>query len=326
VKLIEESAKRGANMVKQVLTFARGMEGKRAPLQVTPLLREIIQIMRQTFPKSIEIRENVPRQSLAQILVDPTHLHQVLMNLCVNARDAMPNGGTLTVSTENCSVDEMFTQMVLNAQVGEYLLITIADTGTGIPPEVRDRIFDPFFTTKAQGEGTGLGLSTALGIVKNYGGFIQVSSELKKGTQFKVYLPAIAGTVSAETKQLSELPQGNGELVLIVEDDPAIQLTTQSLLEDYHYRTLVAKDGIQSLALFAENLDAIQLVLMDIMMPNLDGITAVRAMKSMNPQVNITAMSGVSTHREAVLAAGVRAFLPKPYTVADLLQSLSLNP
>jgi CheY-like chemotaxis protein len=325
LKVIEQSAKRGANMVKQILTFARDMEKECAPLATTPLLREIIQIMQQAFPKSIEIRENIPAQSLAQVAADPTHLHQVLMNLCINARDAMLNGGVLTLSAENFYVDEVFAQMILDAQVGSYLLITIADTGTGIPTEVRDRIFDPFFTTKAQGEGTGLGLSTVLGIVKNYGGFVQVSSEMGEGTQFKVYLPIVEGTLPDEIGQPSELPQGEGELVLIVEDDPAVQLANQSLLESYHYRTLLAKDGIEAIALYAKHKEAIQIVLMDIMMPNLDGISAVRTMKTMNPQVNIIAVSGLSAHRDAVLAAGAKIFLAKPYSVEDLLQGLSIN-
>jgi PAS domain S-box-containing protein len=325
VRVIEESAKRGANMVKQILAFTRNEEEERIPLAVTPLLRETIQIMQQTFPKSIEIRENISKQSLAQIASDPTHLHQILMNLCVNARDAMPQGGVLTISAENFYVDTMFAQMILDAQVGNYLCITVADTGTGIPTEVRDRIFDPFFTTKVHGQGTGLGLTTVLGTVKNYGGFVQVLSEPGEGTQFKVYLPILEGTLPDETEPLSELPQGEGELVLIVEDDPAIQLANQTLLESYHYRTLVAKDGIEAIALYATHQEAIQIVLMDIMMPNLDGIATVRAMKYMNPQVSIIAMSGVSTHKEAVLAAGAQAFLAKPYSFEDLLQNLSFN-
>jgi CheY-like chemotaxis protein len=248
------------------------------------------------------------------------------MNLCVNARDAMPNGGRLTLALEPFYVDELFAKMVLDAQVGHYLLVTVSDTGMGIPPKVRDRIFDPFFTTKPQGEGTGLGLSTVLGIVKNYGGFLQVSSELRKGTQVKVYLPILTENLSDATKQAAELPQGNEELVLIVEDDPAIQQANQSLLASYHYRTLVAKDGVEAIALYVKQMAEIKLVLMDIMMPNLDGISTIRALKNIDPQVTIIATSGLPTHREAVLAAGARAFLGKPYTVGDLLQALSLIP
>jgi two-component system, cell cycle sensor histidine kinase and response regulator CckA len=326
LQVIEASAKRGANLVKQILMFTRGTDGQRVPTNLNSLLQEVAQITQQTFPKSIQIREDIPKQTLGQILADPTHLHQVLMNLCVNARDAMPNGGQLTLALEPFYVDELFAKMVLDAQVGHYLLVTVSDTGIGIASKVRDRIFDPFFTTKSQGEGTGLGLSTVLGIVKNYGGFLQVSGKPKKGTQFKVYLPILTETLPDATEQPAELPQGNGELVLIVEDDPAIQRTNQSLLTSYHYRTLVAKDGVEAIALYVKRMTEIKLVLMDVMMPNLDGISTIQALKNINPQVAIIATSGLPVHREAVLAAGARAFLGKPYTVGDLLQALSLIP
>jgi PAS domain S-box-containing protein len=189
LRTLEDSAKRGVNLIKQILTFARGTEGDRIALQVEPLLREVASVAQQTFPKSIEIRQEIPSQPLDFVCADPTHLHQVLMNLCINARDAMPNGGVLTLCAENVCVDEGFAQMNLDARSGNYVLVTVADTGMGIPADLRDRIFDPFFTTKPVGQGTGLGLSTVLGIVKNYGGFLQVCSEMDKGTQFKVYLP-----------------------------------------------------------------------------------------------------------------------------------------
>lgn len=324
LQVIEASAKRGANLVKQILMFTRGTDGQRVPTNLNSLLQEVANITQQTFPKSIQIQENIPKQALGQVLADPTHLHQVLMNLCVNARDAMPNGGVLTLALESFYVDELFAKMVLDAQVGNYLLVTVSDTGIGIPPKVRDRIFDPFFTTKPQGEGTGLGLSTVLGIVKNYGGFLQVSSELRKGTQVKVYLPILTESLPDATEQPAELPHGNGELVLIVEDDLTMQRTNQSLLTSYHYRTLVAKDGVEAIARYVKRMAEIKLVLMDIMMPNLDGISTIQALKNINPQVAIIATSGLPTHREAVLAAGARAFLGKPYTVGDLLQALSL--
>lgn len=189
LQLLEESTKRGADMVQHILTFARGTDGERIAVQVIPLLQEVVQVVQQTFPKSIAICKNIPAQVVDVISADPTQLHQVLINLCINARDAMPDGGLLTLSVENCAIDEIFTQSNLDARVGRYLLVTIADTGIGIPAHLIDRIFEPFFTTKAYGEGTGLGLSTVLGIVKTHGGFVQVSSEMGNGSQFKVYLP-----------------------------------------------------------------------------------------------------------------------------------------
>lgn len=321
LRVLEDSAKRGANMIKQILTFTRGTGEKQIPLRVAPLLLEVAQVAQQTFPKSIAIRENISDQPYGLVSADPTHLHQVFMNLCVNARDAMPEGGTLTLSLENYFVDAIFAHTVLNARVGNYLLITIADTGTGISPELRDRIFEPFFTTKEPGKGTGLGLSTVLGIVKDYGGFVQVSSEVGQGSQFKIYLPTIEGTAE-EVAQTEELLDGNGELVLIVDDDIAVQRASQSLLEHHHYKTLVANDGIEATALYAKHQDEIKVVLIDAMMPNMDGVTAIRVLQRINPQVKIIAISGLSANRESVLAAGANAFLLKPYSLEDLLQNL----
>jgi PAS domain S-box-containing protein len=320
--LLETSAKRGANMVKQILTFTRGTTGEPMTLQIIPLLQDVMGIIQQTFPQSIDLRTTFPETPLWSISADPTHLHQVLMNLCLNARDAMPYGGELTLTADNCEVDEVFARMNFNAQVGQYVRVTIADTGEGIAPAMRDRIFEPFFTTKDQAKGTGLGLSTVLGIVKTYGGFVQVESEVGRGSQFKVYLPTTEEPVSELEQELSPL-QGQGELVLIIDDDPAIQFATQALLEQYQYTTMIAQDGIEALELYAKRRDEIQVVLMDVMMPNMDGIITARTFRKINPQVQIIAMSGLSTKREPVLAAGAKCFLAKPYTAEELLKTVS---
>ncbi len=319
--MLENSAKRGTNLVKQIVTFVRGTEGRRIALQVRPLLLEMGKFLVQTWPKSIKIQTAITPQSLGTVYADPTQLHQVLMNLCVNARDAMPNGGVLTLSAENRCVDDSFADLNLEAQVGDYLVVTVSDTGTGIPPEIRDRIFDPFFTTKAPGKGTGLGLSTVLGIIKSYGGFVQVFSQVEQGTQFHVYLPIIEETIT-EHQPAKELPQGQGELVLIVDDDIDVQRTNQALLESYGYKTLTANDGIEAIDHYTKQQDEIQVILIDIMMPKMDGITAVRALKKINPQVKIIAISGLSSNQEPVLTAGASLFLSKPYATEDLLSNL----
>ena len=327
LKLIEESAKRGANMVKQILTFARGKSGERTPVDLTSLLREVINIVQQSFPKSIEIHQDFPEAentdpALGAVLADPTHLHQVLMNLCINARDAMPSGGMLTLSAENTFVDENVVQVNLEAQGGNYVVLTIADSGTGIAPEVRDRMFEPFFTTKQRGQGSGLGLSTVLGIVKNYGGFLQVFSELGQGTQVKVYLPAIESTPTERSQ--SEGPfKGNGERVLIVDDDVVVQQTNQALLECHHYTTLIANDGVEAVSLYAQFQDDIKLVVLDVMMPNMGGIPLILKLRKTNPRVKIIAISGLPTNRGPVLAAGANAFLAKPYPLESLLRTVS---
>ncbi|MEH1908513.1 hybrid sensor histidine kinase/response regulator [Nostoc sp.] len=322
LEILEINAKRGADLVKQVLSFARGVEGKRITLQLKHLIVEVAKILKETFPKSIEISTDVP-QDLWMVSGDSTQLHQVLMNLCVNARDAMVNGGSLSISAENLLIDENDARMNLEAKEGSYTVITISDTGVGIPREILDRIFEPFFTTKDVGQGTGLGLSTVLGIIKSHGGFVNVYSEPGSGTSFKVYLPAVGGM---ETFSPEDLPPqtGNGELILVVDDETAIQEITRTSLETHNYKTLIASDGIEAIALYAKNMDKISVVLMDIMLPSLDGLTAIRTLRKINPQVRIIASSGLMSDNKlsAVAAIGVNTFLSKPYTVNELLLSL----
>ncbi|MGI8936190.1 MAG: PAS domain S-box protein [Phormidesmis sp.] len=192
--ILEKSAKRGVSMVKQILTFAQGSSDDTTTIDVAALLQEVIDVIRQGFPSSIEIHKSMPQSAsgdgFGSVSADSTHLHQVFMNLCINARDAMPGGGVLTISVDSGFVDAAVASKIPDASVGHYMIVTVTDTGTGIPPEVRDRMFDPFFTTKSPDQGTGLGLATVLGIVKNAGGFLRVMSEVGQGTQIEVYLPS----------------------------------------------------------------------------------------------------------------------------------------
>ncbi len=317
------NAKRGANLVKQVLSFTRGIQGERTILQLKHLITEIQQIVKETFPKSIEISTQVP-QNLGTISGDATQLHQVLMNLCVNARDAMPNGGKLKISAENFLVDENYVKMNLDAMVGPYIVINVIDTGIGIQPEILERIFEPFFTTKELSQGTGLGLSTVLGIVKSHGGFINVYSEAGKGSQFKIYLPAQEPIETIEEVE-QELPQGNGELILVVDDEAAIRDITKTSLESHNYQAITACDGIEAIALYAEHREQISLVLTDMLMPSMDGITTIRTLQKINPDVKIIAVSGLSTSDKVDKAyeRGIKAFLSKPYTINQLLQAIN---
>jgi len=319
IQVLENSAKRGCNLIKQILTFARGSEGNRSPVRVNAVLQEVIGVIEQTFPKSIRVQQTIPADSEWMVYADSTYLYQVFMNLCVNARDAMPNGGILSFEIAQQVVDQAFAQKNLNAQAGDYVVITVTDTGTGIPPEVRDRIFDPFFTTKPPGQGTGLGLASALGIVKTYGGFLQVSSQIQQGTQVKVYLPTLKRTLSQITPS-EEMAYGNGELILIVDDDMAVQQATQTLLENYRYETLTSRDGIEALELYAQQTDKIQVVILDIMMPNMGGIPLTRRLKQINPKIKVIAMSGWLANREAALDAGADIFMCKPYALDELLK------
>ena len=319
---LETSAQRGTNLVKQILSFAKGVEGKRVSLQINHLLKEVRQIIEQTLPKSIEIQTNI-NPELWSISGDATQLHQVFMNLCVNARDAMPKGGTLRITAQNVVVDEHLAHQYLDKAPGSYVVITIADTGMGMTPEVMQRIFDPFFTTKDPGKGTGLGLSAVLGIVRSHDGFIDVQSEPDQGSQFQVFLPASNLDTSRVEGDL-EVLRGEQELILIVDDETAIREITKTTLEAYNYRVLTASNGENAIALFAEHRNDIYCVLMDLMMPTMDGLAAIPLLQCLNPNVCAIAMSGLNS-TEAVAEAerlGFKRFLAKPFTTRDLLHTL----
>ncbi|HEY9846910.1 MAG TPA: response regulator, partial [Candidatus Caenarcaniphilales bacterium] len=322
LKTLETNTKRGADLIKQVLSFARGLEGKRTLLQLRHLILEIKQIAQETFPRSIEISIDLP-PDLWTLSGDATQLHQVLMNLCVNARDAMPEGGTLSITAENLWIDQHYTRMNLEARVGSYIVITVADTGSGIPPEIVDRIFEPFFTTKEIGKGTGLGLSTVIGIIKSHGGFVKVHSKVGRGTDFKVYLPAVEGTVTRQPDNL-ELATGQGELILVVDDEAAVREVTKTTLETYNYKVITTSDGIEAVAVYAQHWQEISVVLSDMLMPAMDGATTIRTLAKINPQVKIVAVSGLAANDKVAEAAStsVKAFLTKPYTASELLKTL----
>ena len=325
LEILQSNAERGADMVRQVLSFARGMEGERVAVQSKHVVKEIVKILKDTLPKSISIKFQLPEE-LWIISADATQIHQVLMNLCVNARDAMPQGGELLIRAENATLDENYARMHLEAKPGRYVLITVSDTGTGMPPEVVSRIFEPFFTTKAVGKGTGLGLSTALTIVRSHGGFMGVYSEPGKGTQFTLYLPALemGETARAETKR-AELPEGHGELILVVDDEESIRQITRGTLETFGYEVLTAADGTEAVALYAQHRERVRVVLTDMMMPFMDGPATIRALQKLDPQVKIIAASGLGGNEKAAeaLSAGVKKFLPKPYTAEKLLTTLA---
>ena len=320
LKILESSAHRGADLIKQILSFAQGIEGKHVSIQPAHLLLDIQKIVEQTLPKSIEIERDIPAD-LATVSGDMTQLHQVLMNLCINARDAMPQGGTLKIQATNCSINDTFVRTHLSAKVGNYVEITITDTGTGIAPQLLDRIFDPFFTTKPIGTGTGLGLSAVIGIIKSHNGFLDVQSQVGQGTQFYIYLPTSDAPPLHQNKP--ELPSGQQQLILVVDDELAISELIKTTLETYNYRVLTANNGVEAIATYNQHRE-IASVLIDLMMPVMDGLTTVTALHQLNPNLSIVAMSGLSSV-EAVAQAkrfGCRYFLPKPYTNKDLLQIL----
>jgi two-component system, cell cycle sensor histidine kinase and response regulator CckA len=317
---MESSAKRGADMISQVLSFARGMEGKRIEVQPRHLITDIEKICGETFPKSIQVRA-VMAPGLWAVEGDPTQLHQVLFNLCVNARDAMPHGGKIFIRAKNLTLDAQFASMDMQVVPGPYVVIEVEDTGMGIPKNVIDKIFDPFFTTKEVGKGTGLGLSTSLSIVKSHGGFVQVESEPGAGARFTVHLPARAEVLAEPPKEpCLDLPKGNGELVLIVDDEAFVRQITRQTLEAFGYRTMLAAEGAEALSLYIQHKDEIALVLTDMMMPVMDGASTIAVLSRINPAVRVIASSGLSDeHAEKALRAGARRFIPKPFSGDTLL-------
>ncbi|OYW76471.1 MAG: hypothetical protein B7Z37_08535 [Verrucomicrobia bacterium 12-59-8] len=321
---IEGSARRGADMVKQVLSFARGVEGRQLAVQVGHLLKEIEKITNETFLKSIQVLSEIP-SGLWVVQGDPTQIHQVLLNLCVNARDAMPNGGTLKLAARNLMLDEQCAAMIAGAKPGPYLHIQVEDNGTGMSPEVMERIFEPFYTTKELGKGTGLGLSSVVAIVKSHHGLVRVESELGEGTRFHVYLPAhMSEHAEVEVREQAELPRGNGELVLVVDDEAAVQQITKQTLETFGYRVLLAADGAEAVSLYSVHRAEVALVLTDMMMPVMDGPATIQVLMRMNPQICIVAASGMNAAgmEEKAAHAGVKNFIPKPYTAETLLKTL----
>ncbi len=318
---IEEAAQRGANIVGQVLTFARGVKGRHIVLDTQVLAAQIARIVKETFPKTIQFSLSTP-ESLWNVTGDSTQLHQVLLNLCVNARDAMPEGGSLNLSLENIEVDDTFASMVHGAKPGCYVRFRLADSGVGIPKQIADRIFEPFFTTKEPGKGTGLGLSTAVGIVRSHGGFLKVESEPGKGAVFQVFLPATTDAVrQSGPAQTPSISRGHGETILVVDDEPEIVNVIEAILKQNGWEVVKAVDGLEGVAAFLHHSDKIRAVVTDMVMPNLDGLGLIRSIRKLAPDLPIMVSSGYSNEqsREALSELRVSAFLKKPFSARQLI-------
>ncbi len=321
--IVESSAYRGAAIIKQVLTFARGTDGDHILLQPIYVLEEVGKIAQETFPKSITLVTSY-NEDIRSLEADPTQLHQVLLNLCINARDAMPHGGELRLRAENVDIDEHYAAMTPGARVGPYVALEVTDSGNGISKEVADKIFDPFFTTKGIGHGTGLGLSTVAGIVKSHGGFVQVSSE-PGHTSFKVFLPAVVTpTLSDGLHSDAPIPRGNGEIILLVDDEPAILKVAQVILEEQGYKVLVAEDGPGALAIFSQLAGKISVVVVDLAMPGMDGLTLIGILRRIEKGIKIIVSSGHIDESDPGLLRMVKVEdrLTKPYVSRDLLLKL----
>jgi len=317
----ESGINRAADIIKQILTFARGVPGAKGPVCLAPLVKEVGQLLAGTFPREITIEASIP-DDLWTVEGDATQLHQVLMNLCLNARDAMPSGGQLTLVAENLTLDAEAAARAPGLKPGSHIVLLVADTGAGIPPDVIERIFDPFFTTKAPGKGTGLGLSTVIGIIRQHNGIIQVNSQVGIGTQFRIYLPARAGE-TGPAADAEQLPRGDGETVLIVDDEDSVRHTLAQILVRHNYQVLTAVDGVEAVQVFKQNQARIRLVIMDLLMPRMGGRDTIPLLRRIAPRVPIVVISGLTTDLPAAGAGACEAdaLLKKPVAMPELLRT-----
>jgi len=317
---VRTSARRGADLVRQVLSFARGVGGERVIIDPRPIVREVRKIFLETLPRTIRFESDLHGKWLLR--ADPTQVHQVLMNLCINARDAMPAGGTLHIEVEDRSIDDA-RHLEPGARIGAFIQFTIRDTGEGMTPDVLARIFDPFFTTKPVGSGTGLGLPTVQAIVKSHRGWLTVESEPNRGATFRVNLPAEVAALPSmvSSRQTLENPRARGELVLLVDDEQSIRTVTAQALENAGFRVVTARDGAEAMSLLGDISDEVAIVVTDMMMPVMDGAATIKALRRVRPSLPIIATSGISSNGNAVVASGLgaRGFLEKPFGIEALL-------
>jgi two-component system, cell cycle sensor histidine kinase and response regulator CckA len=320
VEAIERSAQRAAELTKQLLGFARRGKYQVRPIDCNALIGEIVLILQRTIDRRIAIEADLAPQ-LPIIEGDEAQIQQALMNICINARDAMPQGGTLQIVSRKLRLDPDQASRQRGMKEGRYIRITIADTGTGMPPEVRDRIFEPFFTTKVKGQGTGLGLSMVYGIIQNHGGMIEVRSHLGEGSTFTVFLPAIA-LAAGTGEEMTPLPDGyqGQETILLVDDEEIIRGLGIDILEDRGYRVFSASEGREAVKIYRERAQEIDLIILDVMMPGIGGRETYRQIKAVNPQVKVLLSSGYSTDGEVgeILKQGVSGFVQKPYREEEL--------
>ncbi|MBI2514426.1 MAG: transporter substrate-binding domain-containing protein [Opitutae bacterium] len=322
--MIEASAHRGSDLLRQLLLFGRGSDARREPVALAMMVDAMAGIVRETFPKNITIEMSLAPK-LPVISADATQLHQVLMNLCVNARDAMPLGGRLTLRLERTTLSVEQAKTLTSARAGTFQVLTVADTGCGIPFENQERVFEPFFTTKAVGEGTGLGLSTVSGIVRGHAGFIELRSAPGAGTTFKIYLPELAASAKDDGGRDDRVQDGAGRCVLVVDDEPNIARTIVALLETHGYRTRIARHGAEALAILREPTAKIDAIVTDLLMPTMDGLAFIETLRKLGRAYPTVVISGHLTSAEIIGKldpARPVEVVSKPFTIQQLLGAI----
>lgn len=323
---IEKASQRARELTQQLLAFSRKVETKPRPVDLNQEVEQVRKLLERTIPKMIAMELHL-EERLDVIHADPAQLEQVMMNLGVNARDAMPDGGRLVFETENVTLDEEYCETHLGARPGRYVLLSISDTGQGMDRETLEHIFEPFFTTKEVGRGTGLGLAMVYGIIKSHGGYIMCYSEPGEGTTFKIYFPVREGDPPAPetgTKSVAAMPEGGSETILLVDDEGILRDIGKDILEKFGYTVLLAPDGETALEVYRENFEDISLVILDLIMPGMGGKRCLEEILKQDPQAKVVIASGYSINgrtREA-LDRGARAFVKKPYEVTQMLREV----
>ena len=327
VEMVESNLRRATELVRQILTFTAGVRGERSSVEIEPLFLGVGNFVRQSFPKGIELKSTIA-QNLDAVLGDSTQIEQILLNLCVNARDAMPGGGSIKLDACNFDVDEGFASRQSQARPGRYVRLSVSDTGSGIPRSLRKKIFEPFFTTKGPDKGTGLGLATVLGIVRSHDGFLTLETEEGEGTTFQVFLPSLhvedTEVVKPRKNALAGELEGAGEAILLVDDEPTVLKVMQRALEKSGYAVLAATDGEHGAALYAEHHQNVRLVITDMSMPGMDGPELIANLRKINPDVKIICTSGMNTESNTNIfkELGIATVLPKPCNSRTILEAI----
>jgi CheY-like chemotaxis protein len=315
---IKIAAERAAALTRQLRLFTRQEEGKRRPVQLNSVVEETRDLLERSISREITIELRLEPE-LWVVEADPSQISQVLMNLCVNARDAMPDGGTLTLETRNVTLDEEEAQAILAARPGRYVCLSVSDTGGGMSPEVQARLFEPFFTTKGPGKGTGLGLAVAYGILKGHNGFINVYSEVGQGSTFRIYLPVIELAVEEGQVEELELPTGT-ETILLVDDEEAIRKLGERILKQCGYTVLKAENGVQALEVYQAHRGEIALVVLDMLMPEMGGRECLHRLQELDPAARVLISTGYTVNGSVreLMSEGALGVVEKPFNIEDL--------
>jgi CheY-like chemotaxis protein len=314
-------------LIGQILDFSRKSVSQQLSLDLVPFMKESIKFLERTIPENVRIvMEMTPGEFTIQ--ADPTKIQQVITNLAVNARDAMPAGGELRVHLADLVLEPQDPPPCPDLPPGDWVVLSISDTGDGIPENILPHIYEPFFTTKDRGKGTGLGLAQVYGIIKQHHGYVDVKSKIGQGTTFTIYFPALLDVEpKTETETRLEIPRGHGETILLVEDEADVLVVNRALLEELGYRLLTATNGRDALEIYAQYQAEVELVLTDMVMPEMDGAALVEALKAHNPNVKVILISGYPLDDEAeageVIGAEIVSWVQKPVDLADLAQVIA---